>query len=107
MGGDRLGAMEKRSFLPPAPPHHVAARMVTIAVVVGGIVCAVIFALVAWAQAAVLSVAVILALVAALRAFTPGRPWFSSRNRIADVTVLLAIAAAIVYFLPYVNVAAP
>lgn len=99
--------MEKRSFLPPAPPHHVAARTATIAVVIGGIVCAVVFAVLSWAQAAVVTVAIMLAAVAVLRIVTPGRPWFSSRNRIADVTLLLLIAAAIVYFSPYVNVAAP
>lgn len=105
--GDRLNVMEKRSFLPPAPPHHVAARTITIAMVVGGTACAVVFALYSWAQAAVLTIAGLLGIFAALRAFTPGRPWFSSRNRIADVTVLSVIAAAIVYFSPYVNVVAP
>lgn len=99
--------MEKHSFIPPAPPHHVAARFATIAVVLAGVACVVLFALLSWAHAAVLSVAALLAIVAILRAITPGRPWFSSRNRIADTALLLAIAAAIVYFSPYVNVAAP
>ncbi|WP_175954758.1 hypothetical protein [Schaalia sp. Marseille-Q2122] len=98
-GGDKLRVMEKHSFIPPAPPHHVAARFATIAVV----------SLVVRSPASpsVLSVAALLAIVAILRAITPGRPWFSSRNRIADTALLLAIAAAIVYFSPYVNVAAP
>ncbi|WP_165867066.1 DUF3017 domain-containing protein [Schaalia canis] len=99
--------MEKRSFLPPAPPHQRVARLVTIAVVAVGVACVVLFALLSWVRAAVLMVAALLALVALLRAFIPGRPWFSSRNRVADVTVLLLLAATIVYFSPYVNVAAP
>ncbi|MDC4233668.1 DUF3017 domain-containing protein [Actinomyces sp. B33] len=43
----------------------------------------------------------VLALLALLRLWIPGRPWFSSRNRWADAAVLGGVALAIWYLAPF------
>ena len=41
--------------------------------------------------------------LAALRLWTPGRPWFASRARLMDVAVYVILAAIIWWFAPYVS----
>ena len=52
---------------------------------------------------AVLLMVAVLVGMAALRLWTPGRPWFASRARLMDVAVYVILAAIIWWFAPYVS----
>ena len=52
-------------------------------------------------RAVMLMVAVLVGM-GALRLWTPGRPWFASRGRVADAIVYVILAAIIWYLAPYV-----
>ena len=63
----------------------------------------------AWVGAALSAVGVLGILIAAVllgiglvRLWTPGRPWFESRGRVADAIVYVILAAIIWYLAPYV-----
>lgn len=52
-------------------------------------------------RAVMLLVAVLVGM-ALVRLWTPGRPWFASRGRVADTIVYVILAAIIWYLAPYV-----
>ena len=45
----------------------------------------------------------VLAGMGIVRLWTPGRPWFASRGRVADAIVYVILAAIIWYLSPYVS----
>ena len=51
---------------------------------------------------AVLLMVAVLVGMGVLRLWTPGRPWFASRGRVADAIVYVILAAIIWYLGPYV-----
>ena len=52
---------------------------------------------------AVILMVLVLVGMAALRLWTPGRPWFASRARLMDASIYLILAAIIWWFAPYVS----
>lgn len=73
----------------------------TVAFIVLGVVVCAIFAVFDHPHRAVLTLVATLLGTAVLRLILPGRPWFSSRNRWADVAVFAAIGLIIWYLSPY------
>ena len=51
---------------------------------------------------AVVLIAAVLLGMGLVRLWTPGRPWFASRGRVADAIVYVILAAIIWYLAPYV-----
>ncbi len=98
--------MAQRSLIPAKKRSHAWGRGVSIAFLCGGLAVAFILALLGYVAYAVWVIAALLAVFAFLRALLPGRPWFSSRNKIVDVCVLGGLAIAIAYFSQWAEVAA-
>lgn len=66
----------------------------------------VLVAYLGYPMVAALMVAFLLGVFAILRFILPGRPWFSSRNKPADVVVLALLAVAIAYSSQFATIAA-
>lgn len=99
--------MARRSLIPAKKRSHAWGRGLSIAFLCAGLVLVFVLALVGYVLYAVWVVAGLLGIFAALRFVLPGRPWFSSRNKIVDVVVLLSLAIAIAYFSQWANVLVP
>lgn len=100
------GRVSKGSLVPAATRSHAWGRGVSIAFLCAGLLAAVGCAALGYVTYAVLVIAGLLLIFAGLRAALPGRPWFSSRNKLADTTVLLSLAMLMAYFSQYATIAA-
>ena len=69
----------------------------------GGVLGVIALAVTDHRHRAVMLMVAVLVGMAALRLWTPGRPWFASRARLMDVAVYVILAAIIWWFAPYVS----
>ena len=77
------------------------ATLVSVAFVVLACVLITLLALFNHPHKAVLVLVVTMFIMAVMRAVWPGRPWFASRRRWADVGLYVLLGAVIWYFSPY------
>ncbi len=77
------------------------ARRFSVLFVVLGVSGVALLALLDHPHRAVLLLVGLLTGMGLMRTFFPGRPWFSSRNRIADAAVFFGLAALIWWFSPW------
>lgn len=71
------------------------------ALTLGGVLAAVVFAAFDHPHRAVLVLVGTLLAMAVARLIIPARPWFASRNRWLDAALMAAIGVALWYFAPY------
>lgn len=92
--------------MPAATTRHAWGRAISVAYLCVGLLLALIFAALGFPFYATLIVAILLLTFAVLRFILPGRPWFSSRNKVADVSVLATLGLLIAYFSQFTSIAA-
>lgn len=97
-------SVRKGSLIPAAKRSHAWGRALSIAFLSVGLLAVVGAAMLGYPMYAALIVSFLLLTFAVLRIVLPGRPWFSSRNKPADASILTSLALLIAYFSQFASI---